>query len=131
MNRATIAFLLTALASVNLSARAFAAEGITLKGPYTNQGQKRHLKGEFTPTAKGKWKVTWWFNAGRRGPKVFKGTAEGNLKTGELKGKVIERRVFTFEGSWNKNQFSGTTAEYFKPGGKPSPTGTIELSLGK
>jgi len=109
-----------------------AAEGsVTLKGTFTNQGKTYELKGVFTPDADGKWKATWTFTFGRRGAQVFKGTVEGKPGEGEMKGKVKERRLFVFEGTWKDGLFKGKTAEYFKPDGKASSTGTMELKVEK
>ena len=108
-----------------------AENSITLEGPSTNRGKKYDLKGVFTPKGGGKWEAVFYFTYGRRGAQVFKGSAEGSLQKGALKGTVVERRTFVFSGTWKGQRFSGTTAEYFKPGGKPSATGTIELSRAK
>jgi len=109
-----------------------AADGpVALTGSFTNQGKTYPLKGELSPVEDGKWQATWRFTFGRRGPQVFKGTVNGQPGKGEMDGKVVERRIFVFEGAWKDGHFNGKTAEYFKPGGKPSPTGTLELKVAK
>ena len=126
-------FLLAVLAAAfACSTSSDAAENpVTLTGSFTNQGKTYPLKGTLTSTDTDKWQVTWNFTFGRRGAQVFKGTVEGKPGKGEMKGKVVERRIFVFEGTWKDGRFEGKTAEYFKPGGKASPTGTLELSVAK
>ena len=116
---------------VLFSATCFAQEKKILKGSFTNQKKTYPLKGEFVKTADGKWTTTFYFTFGKRGKQVFKGTAEGSLEKGKLKGEVVERRKFVFEGEWKDGKFTGKTAEYFKGKDKPSPTGTIELKVEK
>lgn len=108
-----------------------AREKKILKGSFTNQKKIYPLKGEFVKDGDGNWTTTFYFTFGKRGKQVFKGTAEGSLEKGKLKGEVKERRRFVFEGEWTNGKFTGKTAEYFNGKDKPSPTGTIELSLEK
>ncbi len=131
MKKIALACAVLALVLAHHSDGPAAENSLTLTGSFTNQGKKYDIKGVFTPDGAGQWKTVWTFTFGRRGPQVFKGTAEGNLQKGTLKGVVNERRKFVFEGTWTGTKFTGKTAEYFKPDGKPSPTGTIELSRGK
>lgn len=105
-----------------------ADEKKTLKGSFewTGAGKKGDLEAVFTPAGEGKWDVAFHFEF--RGAHVYAGTAEGNLASGDLKGKVQneeKNRTFTFTGSFTDGEFRGTHAEIGSEG--EQATGTMVL----
>lgn len=99
---------------------------------WNNQAGKTHpIKAVFTPTGDKKWNVVFTFTWGGRGDQTYKGTAEGTLKDGEIKGDVNStdgRRKFDFKGTFKDGQFDCTHNE--KTSGKPQATGTMTIKKG-
>ena len=116
---------------VSVSAVALTAEEPeTLTGSFVwnNENRTGDLEAVFTPTADGKWSVAFHF-MWEDEAQVFKGTAEGNLSEGELKGEVrpeSQKRAFTFTGSFKDGKFTGTHAVIREEG--PRDTGTMTLT---
>jgi len=101
----------------------------TLHGEYRWDARSADgdLEAVFTPTGDGAWDVAFHF-VFREKAHIYSGTAVGSLTEGELEGTVFNetgKREFTFSGSFNDGEFSGTHAEV--EGGKPIPTGTLKL----
>lgn len=134
MQRAALALIVFALLTV-LPGVALAADGDsqTLTGEFVWERSDKNIEGPleaiFESTGKDTWNVVFNFTFEDE-PHIYKGTAEGSLENGTLKGKVMtdddEPRPFTFEGTFKDGQFSGTHAG--ERDGKPSPTGTMSLS---
>ena len=106
-----------------------ADEKRTLNGSFewTATGKKGDLRAVFTPTGEGKWDVAFHFEF-RGQPHIYAGTAEGTLKGGDLKGRVLndeKDRTFIFTGSFTEGEFHGTHAEI--EDGSEHPTGTLTL----
>ena len=104
---------------------------VTLKGTYiwnNNPSNPGDLHAEFTPTEAGKWDVAFHFQFNGR-PNTYKGTAEGSLENGSLRGRVQNEnksRTFSFEGKIDHGRFSGAHSEHERDG--ETKTGTLELS---
>ena len=88
------------------------------------------LDAVFTKTGDGAWGVEFRFVwEGKR--HVFRGTAEGSLTDGELRGNVVtdttERpQTFFFAGRFERGRFTGTHTALQASGGT-HPTGTLTL----
>ena len=108
-----------------------AADKQTMNGSFVwnNGDQTGDLEAVFTPTGKNKWDVSFHFTWEGE-PHTYSGTAEGNLKKGELKGQVEtdgERKSqFVFRGEFKDGKFSGTHAGMRD--GEERPTGTMTLA---
>ncbi len=102
----------------------------TLTGSYVwNSGRPSKLKAVFTATGEDRWDVAFHFRF-RSSPETFRGTAEGSLSGGTLKGEVKNRggrgsRTFSFHGEFENGTFRGTHAEVF--GRRESSTGSLTL----
>lgn len=87
------------------------------------------LKAFFKPTGENTWDVAFYFEF-RDEPHIYRGTAEGSLKQGTLKGNVMtdgdEPSPFTFEGTVKDGKFEGTHASMREE--EPQETGTLSLS---
>lgn len=101
----------------------------TLNGTFawTRENGKTHpIKAVFTPNGDKKWNVTFTFNWGK-GEQIWKGTAEGALDNGEMKGDAKTpdgKRNFSFVGSFKEGKLDFTHKE-----GK-NDTGTMTLKKG-
>jgi len=109
-----------------------AADGdITLNGTFVwdKKAAKDHpIKAVFTPNGDKKWTVVYSFEWGPKGAQSWKGTAEGDLKNGEIKGEGLHpdgRRKFTFKGTAKDGKIDCTHNE--TTSGKPEATGTMTL----
>lgn len=95
---------------------------------WNNKKDKSHpINAVFTPNGEKKWNVVFTFNWGK-GPQTWKGTAEGTLKDGEIKGDVKsgdEKRNFNFTGAEKNGAFECTHNEL--KGGKPLATGSMTI----
>lgn len=101
----------------------------TLKGSFewTNSNKTGDLEAVFTPTGEGLWDVAFHFEFQGK-PHTYTGTAEGTLKGGELKGRVLndaKNRTFTFSGTFTDGEFHGKHAEVDED--IEQPTGTLTL----
>ena len=101
----------------------------TLKGSYewTDTNKKGDLEAVFTPTGEGKWDVAFHF-VFQGQAHTYAGTAEGTLKGGDLKGRVLndaKNRTFSFTGTFTDGEFHGTHAEVGDGGERT--TGTLTL----
>lgn len=86
------------------------------------------LRAEFTPTGRdGRWEVAFHFRF-NGAQHVYRGTAEGKLEGGELRGTVrgSRQRTFTFACRHDRGQFRGTHAEVGSRRGGGN-TGTLTL----
>ncbi len=96
---------------------------------WNNEDQTGDLKAVFTKTGKGMYDVSFHF-MWEDEPHVWSGTAEGDLKDGMLKGKVMtdgERQSeFVFSGEVKKGKFEGTHGSMRD--GEMNDTGTMALS---
>ena len=106
-----------------------AQEERTLTGEYVwgKRGKSGELRALFRNKGKDRWDVAFYFNYRERNH-VYRGSAEGKLGTGSLKGEVLNddlSRTFTFEGTFENGTFTGTHAEIKKRG--PQSTGTLTL----
>ncbi|MDJ0836395.1 MAG: hypothetical protein QNK37_07730 [Acidobacteriota bacterium] len=107
-------------------------EMYTMEGSYVwtySRKSPGKLKAEFTHKRGDRWSVVFYFRFDGRN-RVYKGTAEGNLENGSLKGTVKnenKQRTFTFQGTSIEGKFSGTHAEIKRNGEKK--TGTLKLNL--
>ena len=114
-----------------LGNRAFAADAdVKLNGTFvwSNQKGKSHdVTGTFTPSGDKKWAAVFNFKWSGK-PQTWKGTAEGTLKDGEIKGDIKSedgKRNFNFTGNFKDGKFECTHNELSR--GKPQPTGTMTL----
>ncbi|HZI94057.1 MAG TPA: hypothetical protein VFE84_07415 [Patescibacteria group bacterium] len=101
----------------------------TLKGTYewTDAEKSGDLDAVFTPAGEGKWDVAFHF-VFQGEPHTYLGTAEGSLKEGTLKGRVLndrQNRTFVFTGSFTEGEFHGTHSQIGDDG--EHPTGTMTL----
>jgi hypothetical protein len=87
------------------------------------------LKAVFSSTGTNQWDVAFHFKWDD-GPHVWRGTAEGNLKTGDLSGEVVSdddhAAEFLFKGSFVNGEFKGTHGQVSKDGSLRD-TGTLSL----
>ena len=94
---------------------------------WNNEKQTGDFEAVFTATGEGIWDVVFHF-IWEDEPRVFAGTAEGSLTTGELKGEVLnatKEYTFTFAGAFEGDTFSGTHAVLRD--GEEKDTGTLTL----
>jgi len=130
--RMTMALLLGVLGACGFG---WSAESdVALNGTFVwsnKKGQEHNIKSVFTPAGDKKWTVEFTFNWGK-GPQTWKGTAEGDLKTGEVKGEGLHpdgMRKFTFSGAFTKEGALDCTHTEVT-GGKSQATGTMTLKKG-
>ncbi len=105
---------------------------ITLTGEFhwTHMNHTGDLESVFTNTGDGLWSVEFrfvWDNERH----VYRGTAEGSLTDGELRGSAVTDnpdwpRTFLFAGSVEGGRFTGTHTAIQTSGGM-HPTGTLTL----
>lgn len=85
------------------------------------------LEATFEPTGENQWKVAFRFRWNGE-PKVYRGTAEGSLTDGPLRGTVqneTQRRSWNFEGTTTDGVFEGTHEEIKRS--RAVRTGTLTL----
>jgi hypothetical protein len=125
------------LAALILAGPAVAA---TATGPQTFQGsfvwtngdqsQTGKIEAVFTPTATERWDVAFSF-LWEGEPRVFKGTAEGSLEFGKLKGRVRDDRKpehgYIFMGKIKDGRMHGEHSHVDQEG-KTVETGTFMLT---
>jgi len=114
---------------------AFATEPVTMEGEFVWQRSDGESNGDvtaiFTPAGTdGEWEVAFHFQW-EDGPHIYKGTASGDLKTGELMGEVEndneERPAsFRFNGNFSDGEFSGMHG-VIQNDGSLQDTGTLSL----
>jgi hypothetical protein len=107
---------------------------VTLTGEFLwkHMNHVGDLDAVFTKTGDGAWGVEFRF-VWEGELHVYRGTAEGSLTNGELRGNVVtdnpERpQTFSFAGMFERGRFTGTHTA-LQAGGGTYPTGT--LTLGK
>ena len=110
--------------------RADAAEQRTLTGRFMSgyQNGEKPVKAVFLPLEDGSWNVEFYFKFNGH-DHIYRGTAEGSLSEGALKGKVVNesrQRTFVFLGEFKAGKFTGRHAEIKRRGERQ--TGTITLS---
>ncbi len=91
--------------------------------------QNHPLTAIFTPNGDKKWTAVFTFDWGPKGAQSWKGTAEGDLKTGEVKGEGFHpdgRRKFTYSGKFKDGKLVCSHNE--TTSGAPAATGTMTLS---
>ena len=113
----------------------WSAEGdVSLNGTFiwpTNKTKDFPIQSVFTPAGEKKWTVVFSF-IWDKGQQTWKGTAEGDLKTGEVKGEGFHpngKRNFTFSGTFTKEGVLNCTHNEVI-GGKLKATGTMILKKG-
>jgi len=133
MTRFAMRALLLLLA-VSLTGIAFAGETETLTGTFVwerdDGDETGDLEAKFTSTGENTWDVSFHFDWEGE-PRVWNGTATGNLDKGKLEGKAMMDKTdkpstFTFSGKFKKGKFKGTHASIDKDGESHS-TGTLTL----
>jgi hypothetical protein len=126
---AWIGILVVAGGAAHSCAAADAAVKLTGTFVWTNQaGQTHPISAVFTPSGEKKWTVVYTFDWGPKGAQNWKGTAEGDLKNGAIKGEGFHpdgRRKFTFSGNSKEGTITCTHNE--TTSGTPQATGTITL----
>lgn len=113
-----------------------AGDEIKLEGGFVWHRPEGNLDGKleavFTSTGSDRWDVSFHFEW-EDGPHVWSGTAQGNLNSGDLSGKVLSdgdhQAEFEFNGSFEGSTFNGTHAQVRKTG-EPRATGTMSLGPG-
>jgi hypothetical protein len=105
---------------------------VTLTGEFLwkHMNHTGDLDAVFTKTSDGAWGVEFRF-VWEGELHVYRGTAEGGLTDGELRGNVVtdnpERpQTFFFAGRFERGRFTGTHAALQASGGT-HPTGTLSL----
>jgi hypothetical protein len=91
------------------------------------RGKANPITAVFTPNGDKKWNAVFTFTWGKN-EQVWKGTVEGTLKDGEIKGEVKngdEKRKFNFTGAAKDGQFECTHNEMTS--GRPVATGTMVI----
>lgn len=117
--------------AVALSGQCHAADDkVTLTGTFewSHQAGSHPITAVFTPNGDKKWNVVYNFDWGARGAQAWKGTAEGDLKTGTLKGEGLHpdgHRKFTFSGTIKDGKINCTHNEVTS--GTAVATGTMTL----
>ena len=109
------------------------SDEVTLTGEFLWQHMNHtgDLDAVFTRTGDGAWGVEFRF-VWEGELHVYRGTAEGSLTDGELRGNVVtdnpERRpqTFFFAGRFERGRFTGTHTA-LQPSGGMHPTGTLTL----
>lgn len=135
MTKLAASFLaLTALLLTTPLTAADAVESQTLQGEFVWERQDGTVAGPLTavfePTAQGAWDVSFHFTFEGK-DHIYKGTAEGSLSEGELKGKVMsdgdEPRPYTFSGTFAKDgSFAGV--HHYMGGEEARKTGSLTLA---
>ena len=131
MKKFAVAAAVVALLIAAQGSSLMAAETETLKGQFVwnNGDQAGDVEAVFTPTGKNMWDVAFHFTWEGE-PHTYSGTAEGNLKKGDLSGHVEtdgeQKGQFVFKGQFKDGTFEGTHAGMRD--GEERPTGTITLS---
>ncbi len=130
MKRVPFMLLVVLVLALFQSVNAPAAEEHTLTGEFRweEMGRSGDLRTVFTPTGEGTWDVVFYFRFHGESH-VYRGTAEGSLSRGALRGTVLDEdreRTFTFEGAFKNGEFAGTHSEVFSGGAEK--TGTLTLS---
>jgi hypothetical protein len=96
---------------------------------WANQPDQTHpISAVLTPNGDKKWTVVYTFNWGGKGAQNWKGTAEGDLQNGAIKGEGFHpdgRRKFTFTGTSKDGKLNCTHTEITS--GTPQATGTMTL----
>ena len=110
---------------------ALAEESQTLEGSFVwnNENRTGDLEAVFTETDPGRYNVDFRFEWEGK-PRVFSGTAEGSLSSGELVGRVqnaTKEHTFVFTGSFENGTFNGTHA-VLNEEGEETDTGTLVLA---
>jgi hypothetical protein len=111
----------------------FAGDEMKLEGGFVWHHTEGNLEGKleavFTSTGANQWKVSFHFNW-EEVPHVWSGTAQGNLRSGDLSGEVVsdddQQAEFKFKGTFEGGRFNGTHAQVRKNGGLRA-TGTLSL----
>ncbi|MDA8015809.1 MAG: hypothetical protein MPN21_00045 [Thermoanaerobaculia bacterium] len=129
-----LAFALLALSTLLLATPLLAADSKTLEGEFIWEREDENvagaLKAVFEPTGDATWDVSFYFTFEDK-DHIYKGTAEGSLTEGELKGEVLsdgeEPHPYEFTGSFAEDgSFSGTHS--YTGGEEARPTGTITFT---
>ncbi|MCJ8330957.1 MAG: hypothetical protein HRT89_24525 [Lentisphaeria bacterium] len=111
---------------------AFSAETSNWEGTFFWSKRKKQVENITAAFEKdGKdWKATFTFKWGGK-DHIYTGTAKGNMKSGNLTGKINsdDKRVrsFTFKGKIKDGKFEGTHKETTK--GRKKETGAMSLTL--
>ncbi|MEM8933059.1 MAG: hypothetical protein AAGE94_17870 [Acidobacteriota bacterium] len=113
---------------------AASADAQTLEGEYIWKRQDKDISGAlkavFEPTGESTWNVAFYFQFEDE-DHIYKGTAEGSLTDGELKGDVMtdgdEPRPFYFSGEFVDGNFNGTHWG-MRDNGDRADTGTMSLA---
>ena len=123
--------VLTLLLSVQDGA-VHSGDEVTLAGEFlwNHMNHTGDLDAVFTKTGDGAWGVEFRF-VWEGELRVYRGTAEGSLTDGELRGSVVtdnpERpQTFFFAGRFQRGRFTGTHTALQASGGT-HPTGTLTL----
>ena len=130
---------LAAIAVTVLTLLLFVQGGAVPSGdevPLTGEFLWKHMKhtgdldAVFTKTGDGAWGVEFRF-VWEGELHVFRGTAEGSLTDGELRGNVVtdnpqRPQTFFFAGTFERGRFTGTHTA-LQPSGGTHPTGTLTL----
>jgi hypothetical protein len=111
------------------------SKDITMTGTFVwekKKGQNHDIKAVFTPNGDKKWNVVytfeWAMGKNKGGEQSWKGTAEGDLLNGDIKGEGLHpngQRKFTFTGTAKDGKIDATHMEI--TGGKNEATGSITL----
>ena len=107
-------------------------DGVTLTGKFVwhHMNHEGDLDAVFTKTGDDAWSVEFRF-VWEDELHVYRGTAEGSLTDGELRGNAVTDnpewpRTFFFAGRFEHGQFTGTHTALQASGGT-HPTGTLTL----
>jgi hypothetical protein len=112
----------------------FAGDDVTLEGSYVWNKEDEQITGDlravFTEKSKEEWNVSFHFDWEEE-PRVFTGTASGNLSTGKLEGDIVSddedhKMTFKFQGSFEDGTFTGTHG-FVSDEGEVKPAGTLTL----
>ena len=130
MRGSILALVVLGCTAACVSGPCLAAQGdVTLSGTFVWSNAKDKvtpIKAVFTPNGDKKWTVVYTFNWS--GAQSWKGTAEGDLSSGEVKGDATHsngKRKFTFSGTAKNGQIDCTHNE--TTSGKPQPTGSMTV----
>lgn len=122
-----VAFLL-GVTGLTFEAPLLASETRTAKGQYVwNDDSPGAIEATFTPASEGNFAVDFRFRFDGR-DRHWRGTAEGSLEAGELRGTVREgRRTFRFSGKVAEGVFRGRHVEVY--GDREEDTGSLTLTV--
>ena len=132
MRKMTMAWAFLAVCYVTGGARCLAADAVTMTGTFVwdNQPNQTHpITAVFTPNGDKKWTALFTFDWGQKGAQSWKGTAEGDLQNGAIKGEGFHpdgRRKFTYSGTAKDGKITCTHNEVTS--GAPQATGTMTLA---